>query len=126
MTQLAELHVCHAERNGIWHVPLGATLLCLDDCSCGELDELLCVGLIGFCFTVCDFWVAMHSCNGKLLMPLQAVYADAYVATAGNLGPAKSGIAVSELNQFNLLTSLASQKLVLSQTTAGKAEQRVQ
>ncbi len=59
-------------------------------------------------------------------MPLQAVYADAYVATAGNLGPAKSGIAMNELNLYNLLTSLASQKLVLSQTAAGKAEQRIQ
>jgi len=68
----------------------------------------------------------MHSCNGKLLMPLQAVYADAYVVTAGNLGPAKSGIVFNELNQYNLLTSLASQRLVLYQTAAGKAEQRVQ
>lgn len=126
--ELAELHVCYAERNGIWYVPLGATLCRLDDRPRGELNEFLCVGLIWFCLTVCtcDCCYAMHSCNDKLLMPLQAVYADAYVATAGNLGPAKSGIVVNELNQYNVLTSLASQRLVLYQTAAGKAEQRVQ
>ena len=85
---------------------------------------LVLFGFLPVCTCVCCF--AMHSCNGKQLIPLQAVYADAYVATVGNLGPAKSGIGVNELNQCNLLTSLASQRLVLYQTAAGKAEQRVQ
>ncbi|DBA94392.1 TPA: hypothetical protein ACH3X1_001997 [Trebouxia sp. C0004] len=60
------------------------------------------------------------------MIVLVAVYADAYVAIAANLGPASSGVGMNELNRYNLLTSLASQRLVLSQTAEGKAEQHAQ
>jgi len=72
--ELAELHVCHAERNGIRHVPLGATLLCLDDCSCGELDELIdifALAVFWFCFD--SLYLCILFCNAQLQR--QAAYA---------------------------------------------------
>ena len=137
-TDVVQLCMCDAGRHGLWDVLSGAAVLCLDDCAGGEqtcnvllvgrLYARICLvpaGLMRFCINASI--VSQDNITPDCMrLVLQGVYADAYIAASGNLGPTRSAIVLNELNQYNGRIALASQKLVLQSTSAGIASQREQ